>query len=126
MKRAIFTVVLFLLSGAVLADNFSAIAPTHYNNGDPIPVSDTLSYKVYCGNMQSAYPFVFDAPNLDVGTQIDITACVQNTGGTYYFVATASSTVFSTESPFSVEISRTYTQGELDKTPNAPTFLTIS
>lgn len=103
----------------------SATAPTQYEDGTMIPTTDTLTYKVYCGSAQGNYPFVFDAPNLDTGTTIDISACVAGSPGTYYFVATATSTVHVTESGWSNETSRVYTASDLGKTPLAPTLLTI-
>lgn len=128
MKRAILVVALLLLSTGVLAapnGTFSATAPTQYVDGNMIPVTDTLTYKVYCGNVSGNYPYVFDAPNLDVGTTIDISACVQGQPGTFYFVATATSTVWASESADSNETTRVYTAGDLGKTPLAPTLFTI-
>lgn len=103
----------------------SATAPTQYVDGTMIPATDTLTYKVYCGSVQGDYPFVFDVPNLDVGTTIDISACVQGTPGTFYFTATATSTVHSTESDYSNETTRFFSSADLGKTPLAPTLFTV-
>ena len=133
MKRAIVGL-LVLWAGLTFAPmamadpvaSLSATAPTQYENGDPIPVSDVLTYKVYCGTADGGgYPYSFDAPNLDPGTSIDIAACVQGQPGTYYFVSTATSTTHSTESVFSNQTSRVYTANDLGKVPGAPTLFTI-
>ncbi len=106
--------------------SFSATAPTLYDDGTVIPVSDVLSYRLYCGDTAAGpYLFSFDTPTLAPGTQIDVGACVQGTPGTYYFVATAISGTFNTESVFSNEDLRTYTQADLPKTPNEPTLFTV-
>jgi len=106
----------------------SATAPTQYENGEVIPVGDVLTYEVYCSGLDNgSYPFVFDAVGLaSGGATIDIAACVQGTVGTYYFVATATSTQHSTESAFSNQTIRFFGAGDLGKTPLAPTLLTIS
>lgn len=124
--RAIVLLALFI-AGPVLATDatVSATAPTQYVDGTMIPATDTMTYKIYCGSDSGVHPFVFDAPNLDVGTTIDITACVAGSPGTYWFVATATSTVHVTESGDSNEISRVYTASDLGKTPLAPTLFTI-
>lgn len=125
--RAIVLLALFFTAPTWAAPNatLSATAPIQYEDGNMIPVTDTLTYTVYCGSVTGDYPFAFPAPNLDVGTTIDISACVQGTPGTYYFVATATSTVFASESSDSNETTRTYTVVDLGKVPLAPTLFTI-
>lgn len=131
MKRAIGILVVLwavlMAAPAWAAPNatLTATAPTQYVDGTMIPVTDTLTYKVYCGSSVGNHPFVFDAPNLDAGTVIDISACVQGAPGTYYFVATATSTVYASESAVSNEATRSYTAVDLGKTPLAPTLFTI-
>lgn len=129
IKAIAVTIALLLLSAAAQAvpdATLSVTAPTQYEDGTIIPTTDTLTYKVYCGDVQGGmYPFVFDAPSLDAGTTIDVSACVQGTPGVYYFVATATSTVNVSESSFSNEASRLYTSIDLGKVPLAPTLFTI-
>jgi len=131
MKRAI-TGLLVLWLACIAAPawaapdaTLSATAPTQYEDGTMIPVTDTLTYRVYCGSVSGDRTFVFDAPNLIAGTTIDISACVAGSPGTYYFVATATSTVHVTESSFSNETTRVYTSNDLGKVPLAPTLFTI-
>ncbi len=130
MKRAIITIVLLLLSGLAFAGPdaaLSATAPTLYEDNTVIdPNADTLTYTVWCGNTTGARTFMYDADGLtDAGATIDIAACVQGQVGTYYFVATATSSLHGTTSVYSNETTRFYGAGDLGKTPNAPTLLII-
>ena len=107
--------------------NFSWTAPTNYEDGSIIDTtSDPLSYTVYCGTAQGGpYNITFDAGvNVETNT-IDVGACVNGIPGTYYFVATATSSSFNTESNFSNETSRTYTAVDLGKVPNAPILISV-
>ena len=72
------------------------------------------------------YDFVYDAPDLTTaGASVDVQTCVQGTPGTYYFVATATSTLYATESVFSNEATRFYTANDLGNVPNAPVLFTV-
>ncbi len=105
---------------------FSATAPTQYEDGNMIPASDVLTYKVMCSNSQGGpYLYSFDVPNLVAGTQVDVAACVQGIPGAYYFVATATSSTWMTESSSSNETTKTWSAFELGKTPRPPTLFTI-
>ena len=106
--------------------NFNADAPTTYVNGAGIDPTDVLTYKVYCGTQQGVFDFVYDAPDLTVGgASIDVQSCVQGTPGTYYFVATATSSLYGTESVFSNETTRFYSANDLGNVPNAPVLFTV-
>ena len=129
MKR--FGLVILALLYALVASaepiaSFSAQAPATYESGEAIAADDTISYTVYCSIIQGGpYNYSFPAPNLNAGTQIDVSACVQGEPGTYYFVSTASSSKYSSTSAYSNEASRTWTAEELGLVPNAPTLFTI-
>ncbi len=130
--KAIFVILLLLLASvpnttnAAPVSEFSGIPPIQYTDGTMIPSTDILSYRIYCGNLTGGpYLFSYDTPTIEPGSQIDVTTCVQGTPGTYYFVGTAISSTFSAESGFSNETPRTYTQGDLPKTPLAPTLFTV-
>lgn len=131
MKKVVAALTLLVMTFATVASaeplgSFNAQAPTAYVNGNAIPVTDTLTYKVYCGLTPGGpYSHSFDALNLDAGTTIDVAACVQGEPGTYYFVATATSSTYGTESAFSNEATRTWTAQELGLVPNAPVLFTI-
>lgn len=120
---------LLVLSAAAYAipdSTFNATPPTQYVDGNPIPGTDVLTYTVFCSSNQGGpYNFSYPANSIATGEVIDISTCVQGVPGTYYFVATATSTDFGSESQFSNESTRTYTANELGKVPNAPTLLTI-
>ena len=132
MKQFCFVVLALILAAvapqakADPVSNFSATAPTQYEDGNMIPATDVLSYTLYCSDtLGGPYLFSYDAAGLDPGTQIDIATCVQGVPGTYYFVATATSGTFSSESANSNEATRTYSAIDLGKTPLAPTLFTV-
>lgn len=134
MKRIIATIVI-LLAGMMAApmafadptSTFTATHPTQYEDGTVIPSTDILTFTINCGNTAAGpYLFTYPVASLESGTVIDVSSCVQGTPGVYYFVATAISGTFSTESIFSNESVRTYTASDLGKTPLAPTLLIIS
>jgi len=114
------------IAEAAPVGQFSATAPTSYENGAGIDPTDILTYKVYCGTQPGVYDFVYDAPDLTTsGASVDVQTCVQGTPGTYYFVATATSTLYATESVFSNEATRFYTANDLGNVPNAPVLFTV-
>ena len=121
---------LMLVPTMVQADpnsTFTATHPTQYVNGTIIPATDVLDFTIKCSSTVSGpYLFSYDVASLESGTVIDVSSCVQGTPGTYYFVATALSSAFGTESSFSNEATRIYTKDNLGQVPLAPTFLIIS
>lgn len=132
MKRAILCLMALwvtLIASPLWADpiaNLSATAPTQYVDGTAIPGTATITYRVYCGTTSGTYNYMYNAPNLDPGTSIDVASCVQGQPGTYYFVATAESSEYpGAESAWSNEATRTWTASDLGKVPNAPTLFTI-
>jgi len=129
MKKVLLFISLLFISGVAVAapsSTFSATAPTLYVDGTSIPTTDILGYTLWCGNTAGgAYLHFYDVPNLISGTVVDVSSCVQGIPGTYYFVATATSSTFGTTSTFSLEILKTYTVIDLGKIPFAPTLLTV-
>lgn len=119
---------LSVVSYAAPTSTFTASAPTQYENGDIIPGDEVLTYMVYCGTTPGGpYNFAYNANNLVLsGQAIDVATCVQGVPGTYYFVATAISSKFGTESGFSNETTRTYTADALGKVPLPPTLFQIT
>jgi len=106
--------------------NFSWTAPIQYVDGNMIPATDILTYRVYCGNTAGGpYIYSYDAGSAVEAATLDVGSCVQGTPGTYYFVATAYSTDFSEESAFSNEATRTYTAQDLGRVPLPPTLLSV-
>lgn len=112
---------------AIPLSNFSWTAPTNYENGAVIdPVTDPLTYSIYCGTVSGGpYNLVQSGITGESANNIDVGTCVNGTPGTYYFVATATSTLYSTESAFSNEVARTYTVTDLGQVPNPPVLLTV-
>lgn len=128
MRRAILTGVLILTTVVGLAapiTTFNATPPTNYEDGTVIPVTDVLSYAIYCGTtsggpynlVQAGLPNLTDAP-------VDVGSCVTQPG-TYFFVATATSADFGTESQFSNEVAKVYTASDLGKVPVAPVLISV-
>ena len=135
MKRMIVVLPLLLLGLLLVSDEtqadpvstFTASHPTQYEDGRIIPSTDVLKFTIYCGtNAVGPYPFSFSIASLESGASVDVSSCVLGSPGVYYFVATATSAVYGTESIFSNEVVRTYTASDLGKTPLAPTLFTIS
>ena len=128
MKRYLLGVLLTLTAVIGLAapiTTFNATPPTNYEDGTVIPATDVLSYAIYCGTtsggpynlVQAGLPNLTDAP-------VDVGSCV-TAPGTYYFVATATSADFGTESAFSNEVAKVYTAGDLGKVPVAPVLISV-
>jgi hypothetical protein len=129
MKKLMLFSVLLISSAIFAAPNsaFNWTAPTNYEDGTIIdPGVDVLTYSIYCSDTQGGLYNLVEA-NLSSSPQnVDVASCVQGIPGTYYFVMTAVSTFYNTESGYSNEISRTYSATELGKTPNAPVLLSIN
>ena len=118
------SLLLSFTASAAPTSTFTWTAPQQYEDGTMIPVTDTLSYRLYCGDT-SGGPYnnsvLFSTPS---PSQEDMAFCVQGVPGTYYMVATAISTN-GEESAFSNETLRAYTAGDLGKIPLPPTLLQV-
>ena len=131
MKKLVSLGALLLLSFTAPAQaapqsTFSAIAPTQYEDGTSILSTDVLGYTLWCSaNPAGPYLYSYDVPSLISGTVVDVSSCVQGVLGTYYFVATATSSVYGTTSVNSLEAIKTYTASDLGRNPLAPTLLSI-
>lgn len=114
------------LAFAAPISNFSWSAPTQYVDSTTIPPTDILGYKIYCGaNTGGPYPYIYDVGSTVEAATQDVGTCVQGVPGTYYFVATATSTDYNAESAYSNEATRTYTAADLGKVPLPPTLLSV-
>lgn len=130
MKKLLIAVLLvlatFSVTQAAPSSTFTATAPTQYEDGTMIPSTDVLGYTLWCSSTSGGtFLYFYDVPNLISGTTVDVSSCVQGVPGTYYFVATATSTVYGTTSVYSLEATKTYTAQDLGKNPLAPTLLTV-
>lgn len=107
--------------------NFSASAPVLYEDGTAIGASDTLSYFMYCGDIQGSYGIALNVTTdlVNGGDDVDVSLCVSGPG-TYYFVVTAYSFLYRTESIYSNEVTRAFVSADFDHIPMAPTILSIS
>lgn len=109
--------------------DFSWTEPTNYEDGTVIPNTDVLTYKLSCSTTSGpTYEFPIGSIGVDTNsaTLVDVGSCVQGIPGTYYFVLTATSADFGSESVYSNEISHTFTADDLGKVPNAPVLISIS
>ena len=134
MKKLLFLPVLLLFcfpfSSAEAANtsaNFSASAPTLYVDGTTIGVDDTLSYFMYCGTSPGVYNIALNVTTdlVNGGEDVSVALCVP-TPGTYYFVVTAYSFLYQSESSYSNEVSKVFIAADFDHIPMAPTILVIS
>jgi hypothetical protein len=126
MKRTVQLLVAAILLGSLTvgADPFKTwnwTAPTEYENNTPIPAADVLSYNLYCGTAEGG-PYETYAALLDASPPSiqDMGALVQNTPGTYYCVATATSVLNNTESAYSNEVNFTVLPTDLGLIPKPP------
>jgi hypothetical protein len=123
MKRILFlsTLMLFVLtSTAAPFAQFTWDAPTHYEDGSLIPSTDTLSYTIYCSNIAGGpYNVSWDVGTGTSVNSLDLWDCVKE-AGTYYFVATVTSSALGTTSTFSNEVSRSYSANQIFKKPMPP------
>ena len=138
MKRITFALVLTLVLASVstsayaeVLTHFSATAPTHYEglngqDGDPIDPDDEIEYMLYCGLNSGVYTAGIPTTQAFVngGEDLDVSFCVTS-ADTYYFVATAWSVKYGTESRKSNETTRTYVVDDLPGTPMAPVLLSV-
>lgn len=122
---AVSTLIMLGVSAAPVQD-FTWTAPTQYEDGNVIPASDVLGYKIYCGvDIGGPYPFVYDVGSAVEAAVQDVGTCVQGVPGTYYFVATATSSTYAEESAYSGEVNKTYTAADLGRVPLPPTLLSV-
>lgn len=119
--------VLGIIASAAPNSNFSWNEPVNYENGQVIdPVADLITYNLYCGTTTGGpYNFVTEFLGGNTASNVDVGSCVNGVPGTYYFVLTANSTLYNSESVFSNELSVTYTTQDLGLVPNAPVLLSI-
>ena len=114
-----------IVSAAPNSD-FSWTAPIQYEDGNVIPATDIIDYRIYCGIAAGGpYPYQYVAGTTVEAATIDVGTCVQGSPGTYYFVATSFSTDFNTESVFSNEVNKTYSAADLGKVPLPPTLFSV-
>ena len=124
----------FLLGSLTVQGNpfkiWNWTVPATYENLQPIPVGDTLTYTLYCNDSpgESGPPYevaiALDDPGAPPSTE-DMDPIVQSRAGTYYCVSTARSSIHGTESVYSNEANFTVTPGSLGLVPNPPTNLTL-
>ena len=116
-----------LIASAAPTSTFSWTEPTNYQDGSVIPISDVLTYELYCSDTTGGpYNLVGDL-GIDVSSaaNFDVGSCVQGVPGTYYFVATVRSSDYGTTSVFSNEVPKTYTAADLGKVPVAPVLISV-
>jgi len=127
MKKILILLTLLIgVAAAAPISTFSWTAPTQYVDGNMIPATDILSYRLYCGDTQGGpYPYMYEVGSGVVSAVEDLATCVQGVPGTYYFVATATSTDFGSESDYSNEVFRNYTATDLGRVPLPPSLLSV-
>lgn len=94
---------------------------TEYDNDMPIPAADAISYNLYCGTTQGG-PYDLFGSALDEPPHVDMDMgpLVQNNPGDYYCVATATSSLYLTESRLSNEVNFTVLPTDLGLRPKPP------
>lgn len=107
---------------------FFATAPTQYDDDTDIGLDDSLEYSLFCGETSGMYWMMWDISPLLVngGTDVDVASCVTQPG-TYYFVATAFSSLKQTRSDYSNETTKTYTEQDFidSNIPTAPVLISV-
>ncbi len=126
MKRFAQIVIATILLGSltVTADPFKTWnwdGPTEYENNMPIPVEDTLSFNLLCGATEGGPYTMYEALMQPIPPSIeDMESLVQNTPGTYYCVATATSSLHGSTSVHSNEVNFTVLPTDIGLTPKSP------
>ena len=126
MKRAIQALVAIVLLGSITVDadpfkTFDWTDPTEYENNEPIPETDDLSFRLKCGTVEGGPYDLYESLLTEPAPSVqDMGPLVMNTPGTYYCVATATSSVHNTESEFSNEVSFTVLPSDLGLRPKPP------
>jgi hypothetical protein len=118
---------LFGVASAAPNTTFNWTLPLNYEDGSVI-TGDPLDIILYCGNTSGGpYNFTYAVgTDISVIALLDVGSCVQGVPGTYFFVSTATSTLFGTTSIFSNETQKTYTAGDLGKVPLPPAVLSVT
>ena len=134
MKYLRISIALILLGSITVEGNpfkvWDWTEPTTYENLIPIDVADNLTYTLYCNTTPnlSGPPYsiaiALDDPGAPPSTE-DMDPLVQGRAGTYYCVATASSSLHGTESVYSNEANFIVTAAQLGNVPNPPTNLVL-
>lgn len=125
MKFIKLFVALFLLSTITIAEpfkNWNWTPPSQYVNNTPIPASDVLTYKLYCSDTDGG-PYTTSFPVTDPNAppaMIDMAPVVKGVPGTYYCVATATSSTHGSESAYSLQKDFTVTAMDLGLAPKPP------
>jgi hypothetical protein len=125
MKRMLqWTVAIILLGSLTIqADPFKTfdwISPTEYENNTPIPTTDELSYRLKCGGLEGGPYDLFETTMIEKPSLQDLGPLVMNTPGTYYCVATATSSLHNLESGPSNEVNFTVLPSDLGLRPKPP------
>lgn len=131
MKYRAIAVALLLASLTIQADPYVVwnwVVPTQYENNNPIPSTDALTYTLYCNDQpeQAGPPYevaiALDDPGAPPSVE-DMAPVANGRVGTYHCAATARSTAYGTESVYSNEVNFTVTPDQLGFVPKAPTAL---
>ena len=134
MKYLRISIALLLLAALTVEGNpfkvWNWTEPTTYENAVPIDSADNLTYTLFCNDTPnvSGPPYdiaiALDDPGAPPSTE-DMDPVVRGRAGTYYCVATASSSLHGTESVYSNESNFIVTSASLGLVPNPPTNLTL-
>lgn len=115
----VFTYFLLPVAASFPITTFSLTPPDQYTDGTTIPPEDTLTYKVYCSDTPGGPYAPIEETTTLTSFALDTASCVTQEG-TYYFVATATSSVSGLESDYSGETTKTYTASDVNPTPPKP------
>ena len=135
MKRLVQWAIAVVLLGSITVEGnpfkvWNWTEPTTYENLVPIDAADNLTYILYCNDTpgQSGPPYdvaiALDDPGAPPSTE-DMDPVVRGRAGTYFCVATTSSSLHGTESVYSNESNFIVTAGQLGFVPGPPTNLTL-
>jgi len=126
MKRKLQWIVATVLLGSLTlqADPFKTFnwtGPTQYENNTQIPPADALSFNLFCSRTQGG-PYDLYTSLLDNAPPSiqDMGPLVANTPGTYYCIATATSSLHNLESEPSNEVNFTVLPSDLGLRPKPP------
>lgn len=105
--------------------------PTEYINGEPIPITDRITYTLHCNTTPDEkgppYDIEMSLSDSESPPSIqDMDAVVNGRIGTYYCASTATSTTFNVTSEFSNEVGFTVAALDLGFVPAPPLNLRIT
>jgi hypothetical protein len=126
MKRTLQWIVAIVLLGSltIQADPFKTwnwTDPAEYENGSIIPETDDLSFRLKCGTTLGGPYDLYETLLTEPAPSVqDMGPLVSNTPGTYYCIATATSSLHNTESAPSNEVNFTVLPGDLGLRPKPP------